>query len=177
MATSVRATSISVTALSSLVARRQKCKTGWGARSQQAYSVLPSVPQITVPGARDVSRRLGYIFCRIYTYSHALACSLLQLHNCTQCSNSFLCLSRAHPAPSSLGNRGREKHEAKEEAGPIRWALTGINLSPAHLPPAVGTQRAEVGLKFFFFVAAAGEARRLGRGKRWKGKENAFHAI
>lgn len=60
-------------------------------------------------------------------------------------------MCRAHPTPSRLRSVGRERHDAKEEPGPIRWALAGIDLSPAHLHPAVGAQRAKVALKFFLW--------------------------
>lgn len=110
----------------------------------------------------------------IYTHTFPCPSFIIALnaviHSCAPCS------SRAHRTPSSLRSRGREKHDAEEEAGPIRWALARIDLSPAHLPLAVGAQRAKVALKFFLWQLQ-GEARRPGRGKRWKGKENAFHAI
>lgn len=45
----------------------------------------------------------------------------------------------------------RERKSVMEEPGPIRWAPAGIDLSPAHLPPAVGPQGAEVALKLFLW--------------------------
>lgn len=83
----------------------------------------------------------------VCTYSHALVCFLLQFHN-TQYSNSCSwCPSTAHPTSFSLGSGEREK-SVVEETELLRWAPLGTDLSPAHLPPVVGPQRAEAALKF-----------------------------
>lgn len=50
------------------------------------------------------------------------------------------------PAHSAWGFKGEKS--MMEQPGPIRWAPAGTDLSPAHLPPAVGPQRAEIALTF-----------------------------
>lgn len=115
----------------------------------------------------------------IYIYTHT---PVLQLAPCSSLlfalnaviNSCTLCSSRACPAPSSLGSGGREKRDAKAEAGPIRWALAGIDLSPAHLPPAVGAWRAKVALMFFLWQLQ-------GRQGDWEeekgGKEKKMHSM
>jgi len=85
-----------------------------------------------------------------------------------------LCSSRAHPAPSSLRSGGREKRDAREGDGPVRWAPAGIDLSPAHLPPVVGAQRAKVALKFFFWQL---QGRQGGWEEEKGGKEKKMHSM